>query len=294
MLAGSPALLSLPETHILRLGIGRGGLQMLSIFQRKALLESLRDKLRALTAETDAPKFFLSRSELVLSMVSLMDKAAVAGSYTGWVEKTPEHIFYVSQIETHFSDAQFVHVVRDGRAVVASIVEMWDVYTRDWGRCRLSVKELNDYLQAVTALRNSSLDLRTKVGPRELWAMKSLARACLLWNHCMSTTKNCYGKSNHLIIDYDDLTSNPARQLEGVCNFLEVDFDATMMQSEKSALSLVTPEEKWKQDNFDSVRQASTRKYDSLPTLERRLVCELLAASGDPNLFLSGDCQEIT
>jgi len=286
MLAGTQTLLSLPETHILRLGIGRGGEQLFSCFRRKALLDSLQAELRPLTAQRESQRYFLSRTELVQNMVNLLDTAALEGGYAGWVEKTPEHIFYVSQIEAQFPDARFVHVVRDGRSVVASIDEMWVVYTEAWNRWRSLAKQLNDYSHAFRALRNSSSGVGKKVNFMELWRMKSLARACLLWNDCMALTGNCNAKSNHLAIDYDDITSNPAGELKILCEFLEIDFDTRMTQPEKNVLDLVNPHEKWKQGNTDPIRSASTAKYDSLPALERELVRELLDYSGDPNVYL--------
>ena len=40
-----------------------------------------------------------------------------------WGDKTPQHGFYVPQLVRLFPDAQFIHVIRDGREVAASIYD---------------------------------------------------------------------------------------------------------------------------------------------------------------------------
>ncbi len=40
----------------------------------------------------------------------------------GFVEHSPEKLSYISRLRRHFDDARYVHVLRDGRAVAASII----------------------------------------------------------------------------------------------------------------------------------------------------------------------------
>jgi hypothetical protein len=41
---------------------------------------------------------------------------------THWVEKTPDHVFHVERMMARYPDARFVHVLRDGRDVVTSLL----------------------------------------------------------------------------------------------------------------------------------------------------------------------------
>jgi hypothetical protein len=44
-----------------------------------------------------------------------------------WVDQAPGHAVHIWKILQHFADAKFIHIVRDGRAVAASIMPL------DWG-----------------------------------------------------------------------------------------------------------------------------------------------------------------
>ncbi len=44
-----------------------------------------------------------------------------------WIDHTPANIRNVTKLAEHFGDAKFVHIVRDGRAVAASVMQL------EWG-----------------------------------------------------------------------------------------------------------------------------------------------------------------
>jgi len=44
-----------------------------------------------------------------------------------WVDQAPDHVSHIWNLLQHFADAKFIHIVRDGRAVAASIMPL------DWG-----------------------------------------------------------------------------------------------------------------------------------------------------------------
>lgn len=46
---------------------------------------------------------------------------------TIWVDQQPGHLFYLWQLLQHFPDAKVIHIIRDGRAVAASIMPL------NWG-----------------------------------------------------------------------------------------------------------------------------------------------------------------
>lgn len=52
---------------------------------------------------------------------------ATVNNKARWGEKTPIQVFYLPMLSSLFPDAQFLHVIRDGREVAASLAEM------DWG-----------------------------------------------------------------------------------------------------------------------------------------------------------------
>lgn len=64
-----------------------------------------------------------SLSAAAVQFDRILTAEAQARGKTGWIEKTPGHVFHISLIEKYIPSAQFVHVIRDGRDVVASTVD---------------------------------------------------------------------------------------------------------------------------------------------------------------------------
>lgn len=69
------------------------------------------------------PSAVRSRRSAVVFFDRLMTQEAKARSKPVWVEKTPAHVFHIRWIRHYIPAAQFVHVIRDGRDVVASLVD---------------------------------------------------------------------------------------------------------------------------------------------------------------------------
>lgn len=59
-----------------------------------------------------------SWSELLMTFFA---RSEIDGHRTRWLEKTPENVFGYAQARNGFRDASFIHTMRDGRDVVASL-----------------------------------------------------------------------------------------------------------------------------------------------------------------------------
>ena len=53
-----------------------------------------------------------------------------------WTEKTPEHLLYAPEIKRTIPDAQFIHIIRDGRDVAASMGVLGYIPVFPWDRRR--------------------------------------------------------------------------------------------------------------------------------------------------------------
>ena len=93
-------------------------------------------------------------------------------------------------------------------------------------------------------------------------------------------TKKFSGQGNHYVCFYEDLTLNPSDESQKIAAFLDIQFSPTMLQPEKSAPGLIRQNEIWKNDNLAGIRQASTKKFDSLSQEVRELLEVILVASG--------------
>lgn len=108
-----------------------------------------------------------------------------------WVDHTPENISYASTLLDLFPQAKIVHIVRDGRAVAASVMPL------DWGP--------NTIIKAAR------------------WWMRmtsfGLAAETLL------------GSERIMRVKYEDLVLTPAETLPRLCTFLGIDYQPEMTRA---------------------------------------------------------------
>ena len=116
-----------------------------------------------------------------------------------WGDKTPSFFRMVSLLRALFPDARFIHNIRDGR----------DVYL-SWRQIDPSKRNI-----AVTALEWSYKVSRAK---------KELSFA---------------DQSNVLEFKYEDLTHDPKRELKKICSFLQVDYEADMLNFWRTSRNFV-------------------------------------------------------
>ena len=164
----------------------------------------------------------------------------------GWIEKTPRHLHCIPFIEAADPGALFLHMLREGRDVVASMYEVTHSYPEHWN------------------------------GPRDI-------DTCVeRWKADIGISRQYLGRRNHAFVRYGDLTESPEDTLKAVSEFLGVEFTAEMHQSfREEARTLVGSSEKWKAANirgrkggdkfsgiFTSSEQQYIRKRLSGATLE--------------------------
>lgn len=108
-----------------------------------------------------------------------------------WVDHTPENIGYTQSLLNLFPSAKFLHIVRDGRAVAASIMPL------DWGP--------NTIIKAARWwMRMTSFGLA---------AQSFLPQGTLMQ------------------IKYEDLLLNPEKTMRSICQFINVEFHPNMLNA---------------------------------------------------------------
>lgn len=107
-----------------------------------------------------------------------------------FLEKTPSHVLFIHEIRELLPDARFVHVLRDGRDVVASLLAA----SRSWGSG---------------------------------WAPDSVWRATRMWaRHVeagLAAAATLPGSTFHQL-RYEDLLAEPAVELRQLATFLELEW----------------------------------------------------------------------
>lgn len=119
-----------------------------------------------------------------------------------WGDKRPSYYGFVDELDHLFPDAQFIHVIRDGRAAVASIKRKTDLPPKGD-----SLKSMATWIQAIDACRRSG----KKLGPDRYFEVR-----------------------------YEDIIDDPEREMRAVCAFLGEEFHPDMCAPEQIAAD-VTP-----------------------------------------------------
>ena len=137
-----------------------------------------------------------------------------------WGEKTGSNAYCVEQFLSLYPDARVVHLVRDGRDVVCSLM----------GRSDSPYHAVSHWLYNVSA--------------------------------CVALR----GKRSYLEVRYEDLVSNPNRELERICSHIGVEFDSRMLANNSDGYwkraAHANVHKSWQQDPFSGrISRASVGKY---------------------------------
>lgn len=144
----------------------------------------VRDRVKAVRPQ--------SYSEVVQLMFSLFSESH---GKQRWGDKTPSNVEFIGRLARLFPDAKFVHIVRDGRAVAASVIE------QPWGP-------------------------RTMVAAAWWWQRRTLRGR---------RAGRRLGAVRYLEVRLEDLVHAPEDVLRGVCAFLGEDWDPNMLEYYRTA-----------------------------------------------------------
>ena len=170
--------------------------------------------------------------------LEMLDELALRRGAASWVEKTPRHLRYVPFLERLSIDTptHFVHVIRDGLEVVASLHRA----SQSWQR---------------------PYDLET------------CARR---WNADVAFSAARVGCPNDHFVVYEELASRAEETLQGLVAELDLEWEPEILERYESAADLVTTRsEPWKADVGREIRPSET-SGSTLTAEQRERASQLL------------------
>ncbi|MER6943510.1 sulfotransferase [Nonomuraea sp. NPDC000554] len=151
-----------------------------------------------------------------------------------WGDKRPSYVKQVDMLLRLFPDAQFVHLIRDGRDCVSSLKEMpW--YT------------LNSY-----------------------HAISTWAEAIDAGNKL----RRSLPEDTYYELRYEELTDDPETELKKLCHFLEEDFDPAMVSPREAATDAVPLHKVWHSNTHGDVTRARVGSWANRLESWEISVCE--------------------
>ncbi|SFB01086.1 Sulfotransferase family protein [Lentibacillus halodurans] len=184
LLGGHSSCLCTPEsqfkTDVLRRGLEDGDKQL------EYIIKHWRFKIWGVKLKnSQALNYDEVINDIVSEYASLVDKK----NFNIWVDHTPNNIQNLCLLNQKFPNSKFIHIIRDGRAVAASVIPL------DWGP--------NTIEEAA-----------------HFWNEKvSFGLAA----------EKFFGSDKLLTVHYENIVANPEKVLKKICNFLNIDFQYNML-----------------------------------------------------------------
>lgn len=238
LLAGHPRIASFPESHFFP-----GTIHVRRWF-RKAGLASRRARPRFLAFLREAgleeerwrlPRTALLVRQYVQAFLEILDAHTLNQGKSHWLEKTPQHLHYLAEIERLVPGARFIHLVRQGADVVASLHEVTHRHPEDWG--------------GSTGI-DAGIDR---------------------WLGDIAITRRHLGRPGHIAVRYEALVRDPTAVLVRLCGFMGLSYDPAMLERQaETARRVVLAGEPWKATAGEAVRETGERKFEALFSKEER------------------------
>ena len=199
-----------PITQKIEEFLQRNGLQALSESDAVRSLQAI-DKRR-----------WVRGIELAKAILTLFDQIAIAQNKSGWIEKTPQHLYYCDLIAAAEPMTKFIHIARLGEDAVASLV----VNGPKW-------KNGDIYASPIFSAR--------------------------LWNTELKRSLRYAQHQQHHFVTYEDLTQNSIVEVNRLVAELGLPPDPDLFDRYPDiARRVVQPEESWKALNVKPIQKRST------------------------------------
>jgi hypothetical protein len=233
MLGAHTKIFTLPESHFFRRTFRGKKAFVLRGFQSSAHLRLWLNQVGLQEYLDRVPKFAYARQPVIDAFVGILDELTLRNDRVCWLEKTPGHVFVVEQIENTVSSPLFIHLIRDGRAVVASL-----------------------------------MDVKARFPGKRIWS-RPLSYFVSLWNEAISESARWVGRQNHFFLSYESLVADPKRELESACKFLSLDFEENMLEEYRQVGAQLS-RNVWTQNVVNPIQKIGLSKFYSVLDDEER------------------------
>ncbi len=248
MLAARAQIVSLPETHFVQQllrsedhrrqarprtslwrrvqQVRRGCQARLGWVPRHQVQRAWRT-VPELRCPLDNRAYWQSTRRQLQAFVAALDGYCLHHGGAAWLEKTPDHLFYLQHITENVGGARVIHLLRDGEEVVASLHDAARRYP-PW---------------------HPFVDLDHAVDR---------------WNRSLNESLRWQGHPQHLLLRYEALLQAPPQTLSRVLDFLGLQQHEAGPGAEgrRAPLPLVRADEPWKSDAAGPLRDR--RKFERM------------------------------
>jgi hypothetical protein len=222
LIAGHPRIHSFPETQFFRASITfwRQPLVWLgfSTGRESMVLDNFLIKINRndLNAHLKDSSLFFRNS--VDNFIYVLHRLTLEEGKNAWIEKSPKHFYYIDIIKKYISDVHIIHIIRDGRSVVASIYDRAMKYD----------------------------NFRTQ---------RHLKYGIDLWNDAIKKSISYFNIFGHTFVLYEHLIKKPEIVLKKICDDLGIAYSSKMLYNTNVASKIILPDQEWVQSAAEYPKQ---------------------------------------
>ena len=262
MMANNSDVFSFPESHFFCRTI-RGGRRkrwfgLANVSAAKTSLKDLTQLVGREASIRSGPRWDPRIKSYASAFREIVDTVAIERGKPVWVEKTPHHIDHLKDISKFVRGARFIHILRDGRDVVASQYAAQQQDTEYW----------------------------------RPWSIEQMAQS---WGRDVSISLNHVGQKDHYFVSYSALTANAEGILRSVCEFAELDFEPGMLNHWEAADIVLgqRSREPWMQQVYRPITDTHLVKFNALFSSEQqKSVVANLRFGGDIHTVLMAETEK--
>jgi len=223
LLASHPSIISFPETKFFHYLLSEPLSQSFPYRLEKFFIDEIKrpELLNSFPGDQ-------SDLEKANWLIKILDNLAEEQEKCIWLEKTPEHIYFIDYLEKLLPDALFIHIFRNGIDVIASMYEANRKSPEAWGG---------------------------------IWDLDFCIKR---WQEAISISNQYVEKDNHLLIRYEQILENPKRNLSKICDFIQINFDDLMLINYKETAKKLSLELPWHQGIDRDIQASETPKYKKI------------------------------
>lgn len=259
LLAANPQIQSFPESHFFCRLVDEGSLRTRFGIAMKQIRPRFKQYLEKELKRPDLgkylPKLGVFERQYTDAFTKILDKITLENGKSAWLEKTPEHLSYVDYIAKRIRGAKFIHIIRNGDDVVASLYDVAHQYTQYF----------------------------------HVWKDKLDIDSCVQqWIRDVRKSYEYKHDPNHKIIKYEKLIEDSEATLQDIHNFIGIDYSETQLANRSQLHNQIAlSQEPWKTSAFEPVRKNTSEKFMQIFNQEqrRRIIQQLTAATADLELF---------
>jgi hypothetical protein len=184
-----------------------------------------------------------SMRSAVLFFDRIMTSEAQLAGKVAWVEKTPAHLFHIGWIKRYIPTARFVHVLRDGRDVVASMV-----------------------------------DAARKFPQAEAWKRYTDPQAAVEeYNRCLSASLKHSRSEDHVFVQYEHLIEDVELVCDSLYRSLDLAGEMADLDLEGVHGRVVRSDEGWKSDSEGEISDTRLVKFNRMfDDVQKKLIVSSL------------------